>query len=185
MRKIILSLVVVLAGCSIPRAPDSGRFFSEEVMATQQCVAPLAALKAEDIYKVSATTGRSPTTNSVQCYAEKMRWIASSLNYPHHELIGRYTDYLLSIANMRDRGEVTTESALSSFGQAKRQFKEAITAADERISLAGRHELKRRLGVFAGQMGTMQAQQDAINAANRPVFCNTDAWGGSSTTVCQ
>lgn len=155
MKTSVALLALVMVGCSIPRAPDSTDFFQREAAIVNECIAPIKGMGREVVYRVDPATGSSPTTNSVQCYASKVRWMVATINYPHAYQVDRFASLLLETAQMRDKGVIDTPTALATFQSAKAQFKQSIADADEQINAAGRMELVRRLGNFAGSMSAL------------------------------
>lgn len=177
-------LAIVAAGCSIPRAPDTAHFYTQEAIVTNTCMRPIEQMPVELRLQLSPTTGYSPFTVAAWCYARQMRSVVSMLNYPHAALVNRYANHLVDLSEARDNGKIDTQTALISYKQTTDLFKQAISSADQQIEAAAFREIGSRVAGFALAMAAVAAEQQRQQQANRPVVCRLTGVYVMNTVTC-
>lgn len=154
-------------GCSALRQEDTQQFYKQESAATKICMSVLSGLTDEQRLKVDPATGRSPWTNVAHCYANQTREVVSTLDYPHAPQVAAFSDFLVNLAEMRDKGFIKSDNALAYWKVAADEFKQSIRSADEKYnySEARLRELGNQLGIFSAQMAAILVEGAVIAVA--------------------
>lgn len=122
---------------------------------------------------------RGPT----QCYADSLKNVATMQSY-NLPIVMTYTDYLVRLVTLQDRGEIDRDTAIALFGQAQTLFRQAIEASDAKVAAQSRRDFGMRLAALGTVIAEQDRQRAAAAAANRPVVCTLTGVYVQNTVVC-